>query len=104
MFNATMKFDLGEDVNALREAVHRWAQERVKPMAAEIDASNTFPHELWKEMGDLGLLGLTVPEEEGGSAFEPLRQSDQSQWNAGAEGQIPARTNVRRACRCFGDE
>ncbi|WP_380058427.1 isovaleryl-CoA dehydrogenase [Falsihalocynthiibacter sp. SS001] len=67
MFTATMQFDLGEDVNALREMVHRWAQDRVKPMAAEIDATNDFPAELWKEMGELGLLGITVPEEFGGA-------------------------------------
>jgi isovaleryl-CoA dehydrogenase len=66
MFNASMKFDLGEDVNALREMVHKWAQERVKPMAAEIDRTNTFPSALWREMGDLGLLGITVPEDLGG--------------------------------------
>ena len=72
MFNATMKFDLGEDVNALREMVHRWAQERVKPMAAEIDRSNAFPTELWTEMGDLGLLGITVGEEFGGSGMSYL--------------------------------
>ncbi|PZX48042.1 isovaleryl-CoA dehydrogenase [Roseinatronobacter thiooxidans] len=69
MFTASMTFDLGEDVNALREMVHRWAQERVKPMAAEIDRSNTFPNELWREMGDLGLLGITVPEEMGGAGM-----------------------------------
>ena len=40
MFNATMQFDLGEDINALRDMVHRWAQDRVAPMAAEIDSSN----------------------------------------------------------------
>ncbi len=67
MFMATMNFDLGEDVNALREMVHRWAQDRLKPMAAQIDASNTFPPELWKEMGELGLLGITVDEEYGGA-------------------------------------
>ena len=72
MFNATMKFDLGEDVNALREMVHRWAQERVKPMAADIDKSNTFPPELWTEMGGLGLLGITVSEEFGGSEMSYL--------------------------------
>ncbi|MEI4231886.1 isovaleryl-CoA dehydrogenase [Roseovarius sp. D22-M7] len=72
MFNAVMRFDLGEDVNALREMVHRWAQERVAPIAAEIDRSNTFPHELWREMGDLGLLGITVPEEYGGSDMNYL--------------------------------
>ena len=72
MFNATMKFDLGEDVNALREMVHRWAQERVKPMAAEIDRSNAFPPELWTEMGELGLLGITVDEEFGGAGLSYL--------------------------------
>ena len=43
MFAASMQFDLGEDVNALREMVHRWAQERVRPLAQEIDATNDFP-------------------------------------------------------------
>ena len=69
MFTATMNFDLGEDVGASRDMVHRWAQERVKPLAAEIDASNAFPDELWKEMGDLGLLAITVPEDQGGSGM-----------------------------------
>jgi isovaleryl-CoA dehydrogenase len=69
MFNATMKFDLGEDVNALREMVHRWAQDRVKPMAADIDKSNEFPSALWEEMGTLGLLGITVPEKLGGAGM-----------------------------------
>jgi isovaleryl-CoA dehydrogenase len=64
-----MKFDLGEDVHALREMVHKWAQERVKPLAAEIDSSNDFPAPLWREMGDLGLLGITVPEEYGGAGM-----------------------------------
>ena len=72
MFNATMNFDLGEDVNALRDTVHRWAQERVKPMAAEIDRTNAFPPQLWREMGDLGLLGITVPEEFGGAGLSYL--------------------------------
>ena len=69
MFNASMQFDLGEDVGALRDMVHRWAQERVKPMAAEIDTKNDFPAELWTEMGELGLLGMTVEEEYGGSGM-----------------------------------
>lgn len=67
MFTASMRFDLGEDIAALQDMVHRWAQERVKPMAAEIDAKNEFPAALWKEMGDLGILGITVPEEYGGA-------------------------------------
>ncbi len=69
MFAASMEFDLGEDVAALREMVHRWAQERVKPMAAAIDRDNSFPAELWREMGDLGLLGITVPEDYGGAGM-----------------------------------
>ncbi len=72
MFHASMTFDLGEDVNALRDMVHGWAQERVKPMAAEIDANNTFPPELWPEMGELGLLGVTVGEEYGGAGMSYL--------------------------------
>ena len=72
MFNASMTFDLGEDVNALRDMVHRWAQERVKPMAQEIDQKNEFPAELWQEMGELGLLGITVPEEFGGAGMSYL--------------------------------
>ncbi len=66
MFTASMNFACGEEVEALREMVHRWAQDRVAPMAAEIDKSNVFPAELWKEMGELGLLGITVEEEYGG--------------------------------------
>ncbi len=69
MFNASMKFDLGEEVNALRDMVHAWAQDRVRPMAADIDRKNDFPAALWREMGDLGLLGITVPEEYGGAGM-----------------------------------
>ncbi|MBN8293879.1 isovaleryl-CoA dehydrogenase [Rhodobacter sp. NTK016B] len=69
MFAASMTFDLGEDVNALRDTVHRWAQDRVKPMAADIDRTNAFPNELWPEMGELGLLGITVSEEYGGAGM-----------------------------------
>ena len=72
MFNATMKFDLGEDVNALRDAVHRFAQDRIKPLAAEVDRSNVFPAALWREMGDMGLLGITVSEEFGGAGMSYL--------------------------------
>jgi isovaleryl-CoA dehydrogenase len=69
MFTASMTFDLGEDIGALRDLVHRWAQDRVRPMAAEIDQRNEFPAELWREMGGLGLLGITVPEEFGGAGM-----------------------------------
>ncbi len=69
MFTSGMEFDLGEDVNALRDMVHRWAQERVKPLAAQTDRDNAFPNELWPELGEMGLLGITVAEEFGGSGM-----------------------------------
>ena len=69
MFTAGMQFDLGEDVNALRDTVHRWAQDRVKPLAAQTDRENAFPNALWPEMGEMGLLGITVSEEFGGSGM-----------------------------------
>lgn len=75
MFMASMNFGLGEDIEALREATQRWAQERVAPMAADIDTSNEFPMGLWKEMGDLGLLGVTVDEEYGGLGMGYLAHS-----------------------------
>lgn len=72
MFLGSMNFDLGEDVNAIRDMVHRWAQERIKPMAADIDAGNEFPNKLWKEFGELGLLGVTTAEEYGGAGMSYL--------------------------------
>jgi isovaleryl-CoA dehydrogenase len=72
MFLSSMTFDLGEDVNALRDMVHAWAQERVKPLASNIDADNIFPPELWTEMGELGLLGVTVDESYGGAGMSYL--------------------------------
>ncbi|MFQ5623493.1 MAG: isovaleryl-CoA dehydrogenase [Paracoccaceae bacterium] len=69
MFTASMNFACGEDIEALRDLVNRWAQECVAPIAAEIDRANGFPGELWREMGKLGLLGVTVPEEFGGAGM-----------------------------------
>jgi isovaleryl-CoA dehydrogenase len=69
MFTPSLRFSLGEEVEALRETVHAWAQARVKPLAAEVDRENVFPAALWREMGDLGLLGVTVPEAYGGAAM-----------------------------------
>ena len=60
MFMSSMEFDLGDDIKAMREAVHRWSQDSLKPLAAKIDKDNYFPDHLWREMGDLGILGITV--------------------------------------------
>jgi isovaleryl-CoA dehydrogenase len=67
MFDKTMRFGLGEDIEALRDMVHRFAQDEIASRAAEIDASNEFPMDLWEKMGALGLHGITVPEADGGS-------------------------------------
>ena len=61
-----MDFGLGETAEAIRETTARFAADRIAPMAAQIDADNHFPRELWPEMGDLGLHGITVEEEFGG--------------------------------------
>ena len=62
MFMSSMDFELGDDIKAMRETVHRWSQDRLKPMAADIDRENYFPEKLWREMGELGILGITVDD------------------------------------------
>ncbi len=62
-------FGLGEDIDLLRETVAAFAADRIAPRAAEIDESNEFPLDMWPELGELGLLGITVDEEFGGSAL-----------------------------------
>ncbi|UUP18975.1 isovaleryl-CoA dehydrogenase [Nitratireductor thuwali] len=69
MFDQTMRFGHGEEIEALREMVHRFAQEQIAPLAAEIDRENDFPAQLWPKMGELGLLGMTVEPELGGSGL-----------------------------------
>ena len=61
-----LDFQLGEDIDALRDTVRSFAQERIAPRAAEIDRSDQFPMDLWQELGALGVLGVTVPEAYGG--------------------------------------
>ncbi|MEL7297424.1 MAG: isovaleryl-CoA dehydrogenase [Pseudomonadota bacterium] len=64
-----MDFDLGEDIDLLRESVAQFAANEIAPRADDIDRNNDFPHDLWRKMGDLGLLGLTVDEAYGGTGL-----------------------------------
>jgi isovaleryl-CoA dehydrogenase len=64
-----LDFDLGETADMLREQVAAFAADEVAPRAAAIDRENEFPADLWRKMGDLGLLGITVEEEEGGAGM-----------------------------------
>src|SRR5574343_930576 len=63
----SLDFALGEDINMLRETVRRFAAEEIAPRAEAVDRDNLFPADLWKKFGDMGLLGMTAPEEYGGS-------------------------------------
>ena len=64
-----LDFGLGETADLIRSSVESFAQAEIAPRAEEIDASNEFPRDLWPRLGDLGLLGITVDEEEGGSGL-----------------------------------
>jgi isovaleryl-CoA dehydrogenase len=63
----TLNFNLGEDIDMLRESVARFTADELTPRAADIDTSNEFPADMWKKLGDLGVLGITAPEEFGGA-------------------------------------
>ena len=64
-----LNFGLDDELNMLREQVNAFAASEIAPRAAEIDQSNEFPNDLWKKFGDMGLLGITVSEEDGGSGM-----------------------------------
>ena len=85
-------FGLGEDIDQLRTTVREFARSEIAPRAAEIDASNQFPRDLWPKLGELGLLGLTVEPEWGGSglgylahvvAMEELSRASEAGSDAG---------------------
>ncbi|MFT4256235.1 MAG: isovaleryl-CoA dehydrogenase [Pseudoxanthomonas sp.] len=85
----SLDFALGEDIDALREAVHVFAQGVVAPLAVQADHDNAFPNQLWPQFGELGLLGLTVEEEYGGS-------------NLGYLAHVVAMEEISRACSAIG--
>ncbi len=66
---STLNFALGEELDLLRHSVRQFAEKEIAPRAAAIDQENQFPNDLWRKFGDLGLLGLTVSEEFGGSGM-----------------------------------
>ncbi|MER2537336.1 MAG: acyl-CoA dehydrogenase family protein, partial [Rhizobiaceae bacterium] len=72
MYQNTLDFGLGEEIDALREQVRRFAADRIAPLAAETDRSNEFPMHLWQEMGALGLLGMTADPDFGGTGLTYL--------------------------------
>ena len=68
-FSVAMNFGLGEVIDELRRQVSRFANDHIVPIAEEIDSSNEFPRHLWPKLGELGLHGITVPEDLGGSGL-----------------------------------
>ena len=112
MFDSTFQIDLGADITMLRDAVRDFAQHEIAPRAAAIDSANEFPADLWRKLGELGVMGLTVGEAYGGTGdglprarggdgrdqpcqrlggpelrrpLEPVRQPDPPQRQRGAE-------------------
>jgi isovaleryl-CoA dehydrogenase len=71
----TLNFDLGETAEMLRDSVRSFAEAELAPRAADIDRDNDFPADMWRKMGDLGLLGITVEEEFGGAAMGYLEHT-----------------------------
>jgi isovaleryl-CoA dehydrogenase len=64
-----LNFQLGEDIDALRDAVREFAQAEIAPLAHDVDKNDQFPMQLWRKMGELGVLGITVEEEYGGAGM-----------------------------------
>ncbi|QTF90904.1 isovaleryl-CoA dehydrogenase [Halomonas sp. BM-2019] len=64
-----LDFGLDDELNMLRDQVNAFARDEIAPRAAEIDEKNEFPNDLWQKFGDMGLLGITVPDEDGGSGM-----------------------------------
>ncbi len=71
----SLKFDLGDDIAMMRDAVEQFAQAELADRAQQIDSDNEFPMEIWRQLGDMGLLGVTVPEQYGGTDMGYLAHS-----------------------------
>src|ERR1700741_2261620 len=83
---AVFNFDLGETADAIRDTVHDFSSNEIAPRAAEIDRSNQFPRDLWPKIGALGLHGITVEEEYGGSGLGYLEHCVAVEELLGASG------------------
>ena len=71
----TLNFNLGEDIDMLRDSVFQFCTQEISPRADDIDSTNEFPMDLWRKLGDMGLLGLTVDEQYGGTGMGYLAHS-----------------------------
>jgi len=85
----SLNFDLGSDIDQLRELTRQFAEKEIAPLAAKADVENAFPNQLWRQFGELGLLGLTVEEEYGGT-------------NLGYLAHVVAMEEISRACAAIG--
>jgi isovaleryl-CoA dehydrogenase len=72
MYDHSMNFGLGEDIEALRDLVRRFVRDEIAPKAGEIDRQNDFPAGLWEKLGSIGVLGMTADPDHGGSGMTYL--------------------------------
>jgi isovaleryl-CoA dehydrogenase len=96
----SLKFDLGETAEMIRSTVASFAQREIAPRAEEIDRSNTFPRDLWPRMGELGMLGLTVEEEDGGAGLGYTEHVLAMEEVSRASASIPRGRNAPRSTAC----
>jgi isovaleryl-CoA dehydrogenase len=104
MSDTGLDFDLGEMADTIRDSTERFARDKIAPIAAEIDESDEFPRDLWPQMGELGILGITVEEEFGGLGLGYLEhvvaQEEVARASASTRSAAGATTSRRRnTCR-----
>jgi len=93
-----LNFFLGEDIDMLRDSVASFAAKEIAPRAEAADRTDQFPMDLWRKFGDMGLLGMTVPEQYGGSGMGYLAHMIAMEEISRAAG------GIRRTHRCSGNE